>query len=73
MRITGNGKSTFINYLLGKNCDIQFISHSEKSFRSITYSNYLFPVCYKNLEGFEVNKKDQKLKIEETLCNNIKS
>ena len=71
MRITGYGKSTFINYLLGKNCDIQFISHSEKSFRSITYSNY--SVCYKNLEGFEVNKTDQKLKIEETLCNNIKS
>ena len=73
MRITGYGKSTFINYLLGKNCDIQIISHSEKSFRFITYSNDLFLVCYKNLEGFEVNKTDQKLKIEETLYNNIKS
>ncbi len=69
---TGCGKSTFINYLLGKNCAFQAVSHSGKSFRSITYSHDLFPICCKDSEGFEVNKTDQKIKIEETLSNNIK-
>lgn len=73
MGITGCGKSTFINYLLGKNCAFQAISHSGKSFRSITYSHDLFPICCKDSEGFEVNKTEQKSKIEETLGNNIKS
>ena len=72
MGITGCGKSTFINYLLGKNCAFQAVSHSGKSFRSITYSHDLFPICCKDSEGFEVNKTDQKIKIEETLSNNIK-
>ena len=68
MRIIGCGKSTFINYLLGKNCAFQAISHSGKSFMSITYSHDLFPIYCKVSKGFEVNKTDQKLKIEETLC-----
>ena len=67
------GKSTFINYLLGKNCTFQAISHSGKSFRSITYSHDLFTIYCKVSEGFEVNKTEQNLKIEETLCKNIKS
>ena len=69
---TGCGKSTFINYLLGKNCAFQAISHSGKSFRSITYSHDLFPIYCKVSEGFEVNKIEQKKKIEATLSNNIK-
>ena len=72
MGITGCGKSTFINYLLGKNCAFQAISHDVKSFRSITYSHDLFPICCKDSEGFEVSKADQKVKIEQTLSNNLK-
>lgn len=70
---TGCGKSTFINYLLGKNCAFQAISHSEKSFRANTYSHNLFPLCCNDTEGFEVNKTAQKLKIENTLSNNLNS
>ena len=70
---TGCGKSTFINYLLGKNCAFQAISHNLKSNRSITYSHKLFPICCKDSEGFEVNATKLKEKIEKTLSNNLKN
>ena len=71
MGITGCGKSTFINYLLGKNCSFQAISHNVKTCRAINYSHNLFPICCKDSEGFEVSKTEQKEKMEQALKNNL--
>lgn len=72
MGITGCGKSTFINYLLGKKRSFQGVSHNVKTIRALKCSHNLFPICFNDSEGFEVNKTDQKEKIENTLKNNLK-
>ena len=70
MGITGCGKSTLINYLLGKKRSFQGLSHNVKTTRALKCSHNLFPICFNDSEGFEVSKTDQK-KVEDTLKNNL--
>ena len=67
---TGCGKSTFINYLLGK---LRAFSASMNNFKSKggTYTHTKYPISIKDSEGFEVNSEDQQKKIYEILKKNI--
>ncbi len=67
---TGCGKSTFINYLLGK---LRAYSASMNNFKSLggIYSHTKYPICIKDSEGFEVNSAEQQQKIFEILNKNI--
>ena len=67
---TGCGKSTFINYLLGK---LRAFSASMNNFKSKggIYSHTKYPLSIKDTEGFEVNSEDQQKKIFEILKKNI--
>ena len=67
---TGCGKSTFINYLLGK---LRAFSTSNNQFKSKggTYTHTTYPISIKDSEGFEVNSQEQQNKIFELLNNNI--
>lgn len=67
---TGCGKSTFINYLLGK---LRAYSTSMNNFKSKggTYTHSKYPISIKDSEGFEVNSDSQQNKIYEILKNNI--
>lgn len=55
---TGYGKSTFINYLLGK---LRAYSTSMNNFKSKggTYTHSKYPISIKDSEGFEVNSDSQ--------------
>ena len=67
---TGCGKSTFINYLLGK---LRALSTSVNSLKSLggTYTHTKYPLSIKDSEGFEMNSPDQEQKIFDILEKNI--
>ena len=67
---TGCGKSTFINYLLGK---LRAFSASMSNFKSKggTYTHTKYPISIKDSEGFEINSEDQQKKIFDLLKKNI--
>ena len=67
---TGCGKSTFINYMLGK---LRAYSASMNSFKSLggIYSHTIYPLSIKDSEGFEVNSEEQQNKIFEIIEKNI--
>ena len=68
---TGCGKSTFINYLLGK---LKAFSASMYIFKSLggIYTHTKYPLSIKDPEGFEMNSQDQEKKIFDILEKNIK-
>ena len=68
---TGSGKSTFINYLLGK---LRAFSASMNNFKSLggTYTHTRYPLSMKDSEGFEMNSPDLEKKIFDILEKNIK-
>ena len=67
---TGCGKSTFINFLLGK---LRAYSASMNTFKSMggIYTHTKYPISIKDSEGFEVNSAEQQNKIFEILNKNI--
>ena len=67
---TGCGKSTFINYLLGK---LRAFSASMNNFKSLggIYTHTSYPISIKDSEGFEVNSEAQQKKIFEILEKNF--
>ena len=69
---TGCGKSTFINYMMGKKRAFQAITNSIKSFLSNKYSHIKYPISFIDTEGFEISTPIQKNKLEEKLKNNQK-
>ena len=68
---TGCGKSTFINYLLGK---LRAFSASMNNFKSKggIYTHSKYPISIKDSEGFEVNSEKQQEDMYKILENNIK-
>lgn len=69
---TGCGKSTFINYLIGKKKAFQALSNEIKSFKANKYSHTKYPICFNDTEGFEVSNLKQKNIIDDNLKNNKK-
>ena len=69
---TGCGKSTFINYLLGK---LRAYSTSSNNFKSKggVYTHSKYPIAITDSEGYELNTKDQEDKILDKLKKNIES
>jgi GTP-binding protein EngB required for normal cell division len=67
---TGCGKSTFINYLLGK---LRAYSTSSNIFKSRggVYSHSKYPITITDSEGFELNDGSQQKKIFDKLKRNI--
>ncbi len=68
---TGCGKSTFINYLLGK---LRAFSASVNYFKSLggTYTHTKYPLSIKDTEGFEMNSEKQEKNIFDILDKNVK-
>jgi len=68
---TGCGKSTFINYLLGK---LRAFSASMNNYKSLggIYTHTKYPISIKDSEGFEMNSPEQEKKIFDILEKNIK-
>ena len=69
---TGCGKSTFINYIIGKKRAFQALTNEIKSFRSNKYSHTKYPLSFIDTEGFEISTLTQKNKLDDKLKNNRK-
>ena len=67
---TGCGKSTFINYMLGK---LRAFSTSANFLKSLggTYTHTIYPIIIKDSEGFELNSFQQEDKIFKLIEKNI--
>ena len=69
---TGCGKSTFINYMMGKKRAFQALSNEIKSFKANKYSHTKYPISFNDTEGFETSTVIQKNKFDDNLKNNKK-
>ena len=69
---TGCGKSTFINYMIGKKRAFQALSNEIKSFKANKYSHTKYPISFNDTEGFETSTVTQKNKLDDNLKNNTK-